>query len=137
MRHQDQKANKRNRFTLKNAWQNDSMYTTPSRRAAKRDLHKTLPLHCPLHLKSLSFVTAAAARRQLETEKRLAASKRNIKQAWWKTEYANDRRSRTHFDFDATRQYSAFHLASSCCDESRNPITLHAAQGGTPKWVPK
>ena len=131
MRHQDQKANKRDRFTFKNAWQSDSMYKTPSRRAAKHDLHKTSPLHCPLYLKSLLFFTAAAARRQLETEKRLAASRTNIKQAWWKTEDANDRRSRTHFDFDATRQYTAFHFASSCCDESRNPILLRAAQRRT------
>ena len=137
MRHRGQKAKKRSRFSLKSARKNDSMYTTPSRRAARQALHKTLPLHCPLHLKSLSFFTAAAARRQLETEKRLAASRRSIKQAWWKTEYANNRRSTTYSDFDATRQYSAFHLASSCCDESRNPISLRAAQGGTPKWVPK
>ena len=102
-----------------------------------RKTYTRIFLYTALHLKSLSFFTATAARRQLQTEKRFAASSKRIKQRWWKIDYANDFRSTTHFDFDATRQYSAFHFTSSCCDESPNPITLRAAQRRTQKWVPK
>ena len=103
------------------------MHATPSRRAAKQDLCKTLPLHGPSFECFLILYGSSCK-----------ATAGNRETAYCKPKGHKTRMMEDWFSKRLQKQKSfrLWHNAS-ICDESPNPIALRAAQGGTQKWVPK